>query len=173
MPSGIYIRIKGRTKKEYPNLSNSGVKKGNIPWNKGKKTGIIPKTAFKKGTIPWDKGKKLSKDHIEKLRIAKLGKIGKLANNWQGGKTPRNKHYLSNPQYKKLRSDVFQRDGWACQTCGIRGNETGGYLEVHHIKSWAKYPKLRFDVNNCVTLCRECHKLTDNYKNKKIKNCAI
>lgn len=28
---------KGKTKKDYPNLSNSGVKKGNISWNKGKK----------------------------------------------------------------------------------------------------------------------------------------
>lgn len=26
---------KGKTKKEYPQLSRSGVKKGNIPWNKG------------------------------------------------------------------------------------------------------------------------------------------
>jgi 5-methylcytosine-specific restriction endonuclease McrA len=31
--------------------------KGNIPWNKGKKTGIIPSTCFKKGHIPWSKGK--------------------------------------------------------------------------------------------------------------------
>ncbi len=28
---------KGKTKKDYPNLSNSGVKIGNIPWNEGKK----------------------------------------------------------------------------------------------------------------------------------------
>jgi hypothetical protein len=29
----------GKTKKDYPQLSNSGVKKGNIPWNKGKGSG--------------------------------------------------------------------------------------------------------------------------------------
>lgn len=27
----------GKTKKDFPQMSNSGVKKGNIPWNKGKK----------------------------------------------------------------------------------------------------------------------------------------
>jgi len=30
--------------------------KGQIAWNKGKKTGIIPESAFRKGHIPWHKG---------------------------------------------------------------------------------------------------------------------
>jgi len=33
-------------------------KQGLIPWNKGKKTGIITKGIFKKGFIPWNKGLK-------------------------------------------------------------------------------------------------------------------
>ncbi len=31
-------------------------KKGKPSWNKGKKTGVIPKTAFKKGHRTWNKG---------------------------------------------------------------------------------------------------------------------
>ena len=30
---------------------------GFVPWNKGKKTGLVPKSAFQKGMIPWNKGK--------------------------------------------------------------------------------------------------------------------
>ena len=54
---------------------------------------------------------------------------------------------------------VFIRDNFTCQFCGIRGNQTGGYLEAHHIKGWTKYPNLRFNVNNGIALCKECHKL--------------
>ena len=30
---------------------------GQFPWNKGLKTGLVPRTAFEKGLIPWNKGK--------------------------------------------------------------------------------------------------------------------
>lgn len=31
---------------------------GQAAWNKGLKTGLYPKSAFKKGNLPWNKGKK-------------------------------------------------------------------------------------------------------------------
>lgn len=48
---------------------------------------------------------------------------------------------------------VFTRDNYTCQMC----DQPGGYLQVDHIKSWAKFPELRFDLDNCRTLCMACH----------------
>lgn len=33
-------------------------KLGQSPWNKGKKTGLVPRSAFKKGQLPWNTGHK-------------------------------------------------------------------------------------------------------------------
>lgn len=38
--------------------------KGKPVWNKGKKTGIVPKSAFKKGGKPWNKGMALKEKGI-------------------------------------------------------------------------------------------------------------
>ncbi|MFA6355389.1 MAG: NUMOD3 domain-containing DNA-binding protein [Candidatus Paceibacterota bacterium] len=103
------------------------------------KKGVIPKTCFKKGDI----------------RIS-----GENNSQWKGGIT-RNKH--GNTEYKQWRSNVFTRDNWTCQTCQARGC----YLEAHHIKSFSRYPELRYEISNGVTLCLSCHKLTDNYGGKK------
>jgi len=75
------------------------------------------------------------------------------------------KHYNNTFVYKRWRTLVFERDNYTCQNC----NQVGGYLTAHHIKSWAKNPELRYSVINGLTLCEECHKLTDNYKGRGIK----
>jgi predicted HNH restriction endonuclease len=41
---------------------------------------------------------------------------------------------------------------YKCNNCG-----EGGYLESHHLESYAKNEELRYDVMNGVCLCRDCH----------------
>jgi len=56
-------------------------------------------------------------------------------------------------EYREWRHQIFMIDDWTCQECG----ERGGDLNVHHIKSFAKYPDLRLDIDNGITLCHNCH----------------
>ena len=53
----------------------------------------------------------------------------------------------------KLQKKIFERDNFICQIC----EQVGGKLQIHHLKSWAKYPELRFEESNCQTLCMTCH----------------
>lgn len=57
---------------------------------------------------------------------------------------------------KEWRKAVFARDNYTCQVCQVRGT----YLEADHIKPWAYFPDLRFELSNGRTLCRKCHDKT-------------
>lgn len=74
--------------------------------------------------------------------------------NWNGGKTPANQRERSSGRYVEWRKQVFERDCFTCQIC----KKVGGELNAHHIKPWSTNQSLRFDVNNGITLCTECHK---------------
>jgi hypothetical protein len=144
-----------------PYLLGNKRRLGKIPWNKGKK-GLYKASEetrkklsvvrlgnkYRLGKTPWNKGKKMPQFS------------GENHPNWKGGVA---KDKRKRGEYTKWRSQVFERDNWTCQTCHTRGC----YLEAHHIKAWSKYPELRFDPSNGVTLCEDCHKLTDNYKGRK------
>lgn len=119
---------------------------GRVPWNKGLKGVQI---AWNKGVkSPWTTKRNLETNHLMR---------GENAYHWKGGKTSRERKILMGRQeYKQWRINVLERDNYTCQCCGIRGVELHG----HHIKGWAEYPELRYDVENGVALCRPCHELT-------------
>lgn len=92
------------------------------------------------GHTPWNRGKKFA------------AVSGERNYNWKGGVTNASK--LERCHFQKLiQPQIFARDNYTCQVCG----EYGGYLHADHIQAWAEYPELRFQLDNCRTLCRACH----------------
>ncbi len=57
--------------------------------------------------------------------------------------------------YTNWRNKIFCRDKYYCQMPGCKRKGRC----VHHIRKWAEYPSLRFDVDNGITLCSKCHKI--------------
>jgi len=66
-----------------------------------------------------------------------------------------NSYFRTSMEMKNWRFDIFKRDNFTCQLCG---DHTSNNLNAHHIKKFADYPELRFDINNGITLCKTCHK---------------
>lgn len=159
----------------------NGFKKGNpyakiYGFQKGNKLGVGNKF-------------NLGRPASEKQKAAVSQLKGEKHHNWKGGTSTLSRWIRATNRYKQWRSDVFKRDNWTCQTCGKRG-----YVEVHHnIRSYSslvndfleqnkgldknidKEKLVRisvdyepfWDLNNGVSLCKECHSLTDTYCGKK------
>lgn len=58
----------------------------------------------------------------------------------------------------QLRQLVFERDNYTCQKCGKTQNELKTGLHCHHITGVKQNPIESADVDNCITLCKDCHK---------------
>jgi len=106
---------------------------------------------YKKGRPTWNKG-------------LKGYKAGKEHYNWKGGITPINHKIRTSVEYKLWRKSVFERDHYTCIWCGAKnGNGKRIIFHADHIKPFAKYPELRFAIDNGRTLCIDCHKTTDTW----------
>ena len=167
MKKGKYIRTPEMNQKNSLALKRAGIKP---PSRLGTKISEKHKEkirAFMKGKT-FTKNKKISETHKQALVKSHLGKPlsiehrkrvseaqkGRKAHNWKGGVSPINTRIRMSIEYRLWREAVFARDNWTCQKCGKRG----GNLHPHHIKEFAKYPELRFAIDNGQTLCRiPCH----------------
>ncbi len=80
----------------------------------------------------------------------------KKGNRWRGSK--------GELRYKIWRKSVFEMNkrkvglskNYVCIKCDKK-RKTTRVLHAHHIYSWNKYPKKRYDRNNGVVLCIRCH----------------
>jgi 5-methylcytosine-specific restriction endonuclease McrA len=60
------------------------------------------------------------------------------------------------PEYWEFRNKTIERDSGCCRICN---KELWDKLNVHHIKSYARCPSLRYSVSNAISLCKPCHKM--------------
>lgn len=99
----------------------------------------------------WQKGK------TKKVKFPS-DKSGENNPNWKGGIVPVNLKIRASAEFKEWRTSVFKRDDYTCQDCGKRSKKgMTVVLHAHHIKPFAKFPKLRLEVDNGETLCKDCH----------------
>lgn len=134
-----------RQRRRFCSLSCAG--KGKIRNPKGN---IAAVNKWREVNGSWNKGKTYQAISVDKHW------------NWQGGKTKESLAARASAPYRNWRKAVFERDGRNCVLCG----KDGPRLAADHIKSFSRYPELRFDVNNGRVLCHPCHKLTPNYAGK-------
>lgn len=163
-------------------------KSGQIPWNKGIKTGIAPWRGKKRPDIAeklklrWKNGKNpiqnrvITKKLREKLSNSKKGKLNGF---WKGGITPLSMSIRKMQVYKDWQKKVLEIDDYRCHWCGSSKN-----LQVDHIWSFSnllsKYQITcledaeicddLWNLDNGRVLCVECHKKTVTYGNKKDRN---
>jgi hypothetical protein len=150
-----------------------GFKKGYIPWNKDKKTGLSPmlgkkhseetKEKISLNNAHYWKGKTFSENHKEKLSENHADFKEEKSPNWKGGSS-RNRECE-----KEWRISVFNRDNYCCKKCNLKNGEGKTIqLNSHHIENYSSNLEKRFDIDNGITLCKDCHKLfhiTFGYKN--------
>jgi len=89
--------------------------------------------------------------HIEKTIERSTGENN---HNWNQLLTEKDREtYRSIPEYTKWRNSIYERDDYTCQKCGIRG----GDINAHHKDGYHWCKERRTDIDNGITLCKDCH----------------
>ena len=87
------------------------------------------------------------------------------------------RHTTSREVSPELRKMVLEKDDWECQLCGKRKDQDRSLiLHVHHINPVKIDPILQNDVDNCITLCKKCHKKIHSRKGCRytdLANCEL
>lgn len=162
---------KGYKRTEESKLKQSLAIKGHLGYFKGKKHSAEAKKKMLVNLI----GRKVSEITKQKISSSLLGKkhtqqrkinnslghlslklYGEKASNWKGGKTLIGQNIRMSKKYIDLRNFILKRDNYSCLFPGCLDKTKK--LHTHHIKPFAKHPELRFDKNNLITLCKDCHK---------------
>jgi len=155
-PKNIYNKLKDF---EIPTRSRAETLKQNAWWKTGKEH--------------WNTGKTRSEKTKKAISVARTGKeypnlqgenngmFGKRSANWKGGVTPERQKLYATGKWNEIIKVVYKRDNYLCAKC----KKPNRNIHAHHIKSWADYPDNRIDLDNLITICKQCHHWIHSKKN--------
>ena len=111
------------------------------------------------------RGRVFTEEHKQNIRKSLIARVayGEKNPNWKGGLTVKNMQARNSWQAREWRKQSLERAQHKCEKCGVQDNQTCECcgvrvkLHVHHVKSFAKFPELRFDPENSEVLCPKCH----------------
>jgi len=107
-----------------------------------------------------NRGKKRTAGQKERKRKPNYLVRGKNNINWnknisEKDRLKTNEKSRNSVEYRAWRLSVFRKNCYQCQNCGY----TGRKINAHHIESYFTNKDLRFDADNGIVLCTNCHKL--------------
>lgn len=83
-----------------------------------------------------------------------IHRSGSNNSNWKGGITPQLISERMSKEYKIWRDSVYSKDWYTCQCCG-RSKDIE--KNAHHINNFAENDDLKYDIDNGICLCSDCH----------------
>ena len=75
---------------------------------------------------------------------------GDKSSHWKPVKLQRQNRW--DAKYIEWRASVLKRDKFKCMRCN-----SSKFLQAHHIINWVSQEEYRYDVDNGITLCKDCH----------------
>jgi hypothetical protein len=124
-----------------------------------------------------ERGRKHSPETLAKITAANRanGEKHRGPNHpqWKGGISDLRNRFRD-PRYKVWHLAVLARDNYTCQHCHRQFKPRTPHLAAHHLKGYTEYPELRYDLENGLCLCGECHMAVHgkHYRVKAMPLCA-
>ena len=140
------------------------VRSNNLRGGRSQSCGCLARERTKEFNKRFWKNRIWTEELKEKWSKAHRGtNIGENNYNWKGGVSTKNMVDRSSSFWKECKAKVLKRDNYKCVICGVNNKK----LQAHHLKSFSDYPKLRFDISNGVTICKNCHEEFHNRYGRK------
>jgi len=97
--------------------------------------------------------------------------LGKKNPSWLDGRSYKKRCYRGN-DWETLRQEVYKRDNYICQDCGVKCESksdcknTDNIIQCHHIENYKT--NKNNNLNNLITLCLKCHLTRHKAKGQRV-----